>query len=121
MKRTFIILISAALLLCILYGCEKNKSYSDEMQTIGFAALQVADDYLAYSIDGVMAKEKISQLTDDANRVYARNKDTGFKNGDYHLNLQIQMLNTDIRDSVYNGVPTDIRNTRDNLAKSLGK
>ena len=114
MKRIIAIIIAATLICLSLVACGKPSDVSQEMYDIGIAALQVADDYMAYKIDGTTANDKIATLYDDANTIYERNKETEYHRGDYKVSSSIQFLKWEISlSTLSNGVPGDIKEDRD--------
>lgn len=121
MKRIIALTIAATLICCLLSACGKPSNVSDEMYSIGENALQVADDYMAYKIDGNTARTKIDVLSDDATTVYERNKGTDYYTGDLGVATYIHSLATSIHTAAYKGVPADIKGKRNDLAKRLGK
>ena len=123
MKRIISLMIAATFLCLTLTGCGggKPKDVSQEMYDVGIAALQVADEYIEYKIDGDKADSKLSILSDDADRIYERNKDTEYRYGDCIVMTDIDLLLSQLHIAEYKGVPSDIKEKRDDLAKYLGK
>ena len=121
MKRIIALLIASVLLSMILVGCGKPSDVSNEMYIIGETALQVADNYMAYKIDYDAARSKIDKLTEDAQVIYDRNKGTQYSSGDLTLKMLITEMSISMISANYDGVPADIKNERDKLAKYLGK
>lgn len=122
MKRTIALIIAATVLCFTLVGCGGGKpnDVSQEMYDVGIAALQVADDYMAYKISGEEAKSKIEAISDDADTIYDRNKETKYET-DYVLAASINALSAAISLANWNGVPSDVKEQRDRVAKYLGK
>ena len=121
MKRIIAILIAATLICISLAGCGKPNDISDEMYSIGEAALEVADDYMAYKIDYDTAWAKLEDLSANAQVVYDRNKKTKYHSGDLDVKIYINRISIDMISANYEGVPADIKGARDILAHKLGK
>lgn len=121
MKRFIALLVAAAVLCAFLSACGKPSDVSPEMYDIGITALQVADDYMAYKIDYNTAWAKIENLSDDAQVVYDRNKESDHHSGDLDEKIYINRISIDMISANYEGVPADIKGARDTLAHKLGK
>lgn len=121
MKRFITVVVASTMLCAILCSCGKPRDVSDEMYDIGIAALKVADEYMAYEIDGDTAYGKMDSLYYDADIVCERTKDTEFHSGDFGIKLDISAIVVNIISANYKGVPSDIKKDRDELAKDLGK
>lgn len=121
MKRFLNILVFAILVLFVLTACGKPNDVSPEMYDIGIAVLQIADDYIDYKIDGDQANIKLSALVEDAQTIYERNKGTNYGVGDLSIKCYIDRLSSEFHIAEYKGVPSDIKDARNTLAKSIGK
>lgn len=123
MKRIITLLIAATMICLTLAGCGGGKpnNVSQEMYDVGITALQIADEYIGYKIDGDKADSKLSALSKDAETIYERNKESDFRTGDLLVETDIHLVLSAIHFAEYKGVPADIKDERDSLAKSLGK
>lgn len=117
-------LICYAMVLCLLFlaACSFSKYPMDDQHVkYGEKALEIADQYLDYELSVDEAYEKISSLNDSRKTLPTVEKDDKNYDGNFFVESEVSLLYFAFSSAKYRKDPSDILESRNRLASTLGK